>query len=552
MLGRLFQLMDDLEEGQKINPALTAFQDFVQAQKDLLDVPEPGKSDEKAAQLRQEGNRLYKGKRYEKALGLYNESICYAEAGSEQLGLSYANRSAVYYEQGEYEFALLNIRLAKGHNYPEKMMEKLELRERNCWQKIDEGLAKDNRPCPRMGINVEVNPKVPFLAKGLAMKQYPGCGRGMVAERDFKAGDVILDEKSILGVVNFPYKYFYCSHCGIPNQHSLIPCPNCVSYMYCSEECRTEDKRQAHRFECGIGAQLENINLTCSNLASKLFFYGLTLFNDDLDEMMKYCEKNVSIGADPFTLDHTKYDPLEEFKLFHKAKIWLNESFDFPSKLNAAASYEVLMKQPLIKSLITTESQKRFFLNILHHYQRVATYFSYERKVNGTEYVVGGMVSYGKLINHSCDPNAMTLFDAGRVKCFLIRPVRKGEQITSSLGPAWFVFANPQAKDLSFKCRCKVCRFGHVRDYLKKFGKPLPAKAHNELELCMEVWVNETANAAAKLNAYQQIIQRYDKYLPNVDMSYHLWLYIDMQQKAILRENIQLNRAKVANAVKHC
>ncbi|KAL9698253.1 hypothetical protein quinque_001694 [Culex quinquefasciatus] len=537
-----------LAHGVQIPDSMTAYRDLVLEHQQLLEnVVEPVKCDAKAADLRQQGNRLYQSKRYEKALKKYNESICYAEAGSDQLAMGYANRSAIYFEQGEFEFALLNIRLARNHNYPEKLMEKLDTREKNCRKKIDEGLAKNNVPCPRMGINVEVNPKIPFLAKGVGMKQYPASGRGLVAERNFKAGDVILDEKPVVGVVAWPYKYLNCSHCGISNQHSLIPCPNCVMYMYCSEECLAEDQRLTHRFECGFGAQAENTTFNSSNNALKLFFYGLTLFNDDMEQMMKYCEKNAEIGADPFTLDYTKYDPLEEFKMLHKAKLPRTPLVEFSYKLCAAVNYIVLMKQPAVQSLVTSEAQKRFFLNCLNHYQRLSSYLSWEWNT-GPVAIAVGLTTIGSLFNHSCDPNATVMYSHGRLKCVLIRPVRKGEQITYSLGPAWF---NPEGKpvsELSFKCRCPVCRCGAVREWLKT-GKPLPTCARNDLELCTAVVMSEMANDAAKLNACQQIIQRYDHFQPNMDLSSLLMIYIDSLEEAILKENVQLNRAKIAATV---
>ncbi|KAL9698255.1 hypothetical protein quinque_001696 [Culex quinquefasciatus] len=541
------RLLDLVGKDLQVKTTMAAFRDFVLEQDEelLSNVKEPVKSNAKAAHFRQEGNHFYLAKRYEKALEKYNESICYAEAGSDQLAMGYANRSAIYFEQGEFEFALLNIRLARDHNYPEKLMGKLSARENNCRKKIDEGLAKDNVPCPRMGINVEVNPKIPFLAKGIGMKQYPGSGRGLVAERNFKTGDVILDEKTILSVVSVANRYLNCSHCGISNQHSLIPCPNCVHCMYCSGECLVEDK-PLHRFECGFGAQIGNVTFNCSNMGHKLFFYGLKLFKDDLNQMMNYCEKNANTGSDPFTLDYRKYDPLEEFKHFMKSKMTCNPLVEYTFKLCAAAAYVVLMKQPSIRSLFPSKSQKQFFLNCLYNCQRVAAYYAWDNNTP-TGIIAAGLTYTAKVINHSCDPNAMAFYDADRVKCILIRPVRKGEQITYSLGPAWFNPGGQSVSELSFKCRCPVCRYGSTQEWMS-LGKPLPPNAGNDLSMCMAVLISDTGNDAAKLNAFQQIIQRYDPFLPNMDLSLHLRIYIEKLKDAIVNENVKLNRAKVAAA----
>lgn len=50
------------------------------------------KCNKKAAEVRQEGNRLYLDKDYKAALEKYNESLCWAERDSEHLGIGYANR----------------------------------------------------------------------------------------------------------------------------------------------------------------------------------------------------------------------------------------------------------------------------------------------------------------------------------------------------------------------------------------------------------------------------------------------------------------------------
>lgn len=68
------------------------YRDFVLKNIGLFDVPERGKCNRMAAQLRQVGNRLYLQEKYNDALEKFNESICFAENDSDQLGMGYANR----------------------------------------------------------------------------------------------------------------------------------------------------------------------------------------------------------------------------------------------------------------------------------------------------------------------------------------------------------------------------------------------------------------------------------------------------------------------------
>ncbi|KAL1379127.1 hypothetical protein pipiens_015134 [Culex pipiens pipiens] len=225
-----------------------------------------------------------------------------------------------------------------------------------------------------------------------------------------------------------------------------------------------------------------------------------------------------------------------------KSKLTCNPLVEYTFKLCAAAAYVVLMKQPSISSLFPSKSQKQFFLNCLYNCQRVAAYYAWDNNTP-TGIIAAGLTYTAKVINHSCDPNAMAFYDADRVKCILIRPVRKGEQITYSLGPAWFNPGGQSVSELSFKCRCPVCRFGSPQEWMS-LGKPLPPNARNDLGMCMAVLISDTGNDAAKLNAFQQIIQRYDSFLPNMDLSLHLRIYTEKLKDAIVNENVKLNRAK--------
>ncbi|KAL9705297.1 hypothetical protein quinque_008815 [Culex quinquefasciatus] len=48
-----------------------------------------------------------------------------------------------------------------------KLMPKLRVRELNCEQQIAAGRLKGTVPSPRIDINFDTNPKIPFLAKGM-------------------------------------------------------------------------------------------------------------------------------------------------------------------------------------------------------------------------------------------------------------------------------------------------------------------------------------------------------------------------------------------------
>lgn len=75
-----------------------------------LNIDNPGKhiikdrkNNKQSSDLRIKGNELFISKKYEGALEMYTYSIAQAEDKSENLGLAYANRSAVLFRLEFYE-----------------------------------------------------------------------------------------------------------------------------------------------------------------------------------------------------------------------------------------------------------------------------------------------------------------------------------------------------------------------------------------------------------------------------------------------------------------
>ncbi|XP_039438234.1 uncharacterized protein LOC120419575 [Culex pipiens pallens] len=501
MLKLLAQFGDDFG----FNLDVELYRDYALTQTAILDVPEQSKRNRKAAQMRQDGNRLYVAKKFDDALLKYNESICFAEAGSDQLAMGYANRSAVYFEQGEFEFALANIALAKRHKYPENLMPKLVAREHNCWEKVE---AKEKFHFSRMAINVNVNPKIPFVADGIAMKVYNDeHGRGLIAEKDFQAGAVIMNEKAVLTLTTLDAQYSNCGHCSVKLTYNLIPCPGCVSMLYCSEECLQENERFTHRFECAIADKLRNVMDYSTMIGPKQFFYGLTLFGDDVQAMMDYCNGEAGKGVgNPFELDFRKKDLLEQFKVMQKGGVHHITEVDYTYRVSAAAFYAQFMKHPLVSKIVKTKAQRDFMLHTFLKYIRSCYTLIMDKRVGHMHGPTVSMLTFvGALCNHSCDPNVFFSTRNGRYTLIVLRPIRKGEQIVTSYGPTWWEPC-PGYK-CTYTCRCPVCK--KTNWTLKK--KEFPQAAYRHLLLITAATHSTTGviNNADQLNMAQQFVNRY-------------------------------------------
>ncbi|XP_039451635.1 SET and MYND domain-containing protein 4-like [Culex pipiens pallens] len=524
------------------NSDVAAYRDFVLQNQALIDVPERGKCNRWASELRQEGNRLFLSRKFDDALAKFNESICAAEPGTEHLGMGFANRSAVYYEMDEYEYCLANIELAKRNHYPEKFAPKLEARELACRAKLDDGQSKGTTLNHSIGLNVSPNPKIPFIADGIVMKRYPGFGRGLAAEKDFQPGNIILEESPMLTLVGS--RYNYCNNCAGSFQGCLIPCPGCTSAMYCSEECLGKDYRFWHRFECGLAEKLQNVMFGTMAMAPKRFFFGLTAFRDDIQEMMTYCEESTDSNDDPFVVDHTNQDQLEQFKVLHQTK--LNPSMpelESVMRLSAATFYAIFMKHPLVKQLVTTDSQKDFMLRCIFDYIRKDTALSLDSNEVATCTTISTLSTISSLVNHSCDPNIIMHIRYGRIRFWVLRPIRKGDQIVASYGPTWW---DPQPSYKSiFKCSCPVCDEGSNWSIHEE---KLPAAVQEQLGVKIFGVNNPDIDQTNVLKHLHHFFTQYGYLHPNASFGPKLDVCKFLIIGLIHRGSFTLERAKVAAA----
>ena len=108
------------------------------------------KDDTRAHEMRMQGNEVFKSKRFYEALIRYNDCMrlaCVAkkkakktpreeasdeeEEGSE-IAFAYANRSAVFFQMGEFQLCLNDIDTAFKYDYPQRLRQKLVERKINC------------------------------------------------------------------------------------------------------------------------------------------------------------------------------------------------------------------------------------------------------------------------------------------------------------------------------------------------------------------------------------------------------------------------------------
>lgn len=186
------------------------------------------KSNIKASALRTEGNEHFSNKRYLVALLKYNESLLFAETGTEDLGIAYANRSACYMSLAEYNHCLNNIRLARDNKYPASKNSKLDKRENYCKTRLMVGSQEkpEDDPLNFFKLTYPCNPKIPFLANCLQLKKNKKYGRYIVTNQDLNPGDIIAVTEPFFKIFDRCARLHSCTYCARNSiLFDLIPCP---------------------------------------------------------------------------------------------------------------------------------------------------------------------------------------------------------------------------------------------------------------------------------------------------------------------------------------
>ncbi|XP_052902486.1 SET and MYND domain-containing protein 4-like [Anopheles moucheti] len=262
------------------------------------------KSDSRAASFGMQGNAEYKKTPNDptKALRLYNQSICAAEKGSKELGLGYANRSAVYLNRKMYRECLQNIELARSNNYPPDMMPKLLQRKERCKQlmEADGESSTEHSTSSHCAIKSCLE-----LGKD---------GKGICTNRSLDEGEKIILEKPFVLVLEAELAYERCDYCGACNEHNLMPCTGCTAVMYCSEECQEQALQRYHQFECEIVDDLQLLfrgqkQTRTFHVILRLFWHAVLLFLEDPDGFLKRIDTPTELQKyqDPFTLEPSDY-----------------------------------------------------------------------------------------------------------------------------------------------------------------------------------------------------------------------------------------------------
>ncbi|XP_055298560.1 uncharacterized protein LOC129566546 [Sitodiplosis mosellana] len=415
----------------------------------------PKKSDRVSLTKRGRGNMLFGMRDWAQAMELYNECLCYAESGSTNISLAYANRSACFFKMNMYDECLTDIELATKAGYPAHLMPKLDNRKAECLKLIEAGAQKEIGP----KLSFEADKQLPCMANVLKVVRDSNGDYSIVAKEDIDVGQTIAYEEAFS-------KYLYvrpgwkCNLC-LERNTNLVPCNVCPSAMFCHKKCQ---ENFLHEFECGKGisddTHINGINMKEIRLLLQVI--QMSEFSS-ADDLMNFVEE--TIASDPKKLPEHLTDAKSKYETYLKLKI--GKTFVASEVWSAVVQriYNFLLEIPKISAMFQSKKHRHFLMHLIGQHSKVSNSNAYNLNVpmrDGTSkpfYCQIGLMT--RYFQYACNPNVVNFDYDGDMMFITARPVKKGEQLFLSY--FWPLIPNKQERQKALweqrelVCRCSFC-----------------------------------------------------------------------------------------------
>lgn len=413
------------------------------------------KSDQLSLEKRKEGNKLFGGREWAAAMEKYNDSLCYAKIRSKNISLAYGNRSACFFNMKRYNECLVDIQLAKDAGYPQDLMHKLDTRKENCLKRIKDGdqLIDDFG----LKMNFEPHKKFPCMANVLDITQNDSGHFVAVAQTDIDVGQTIAVEKAFTTCLYMRFAW-RCNLC-LKQNINLVPCKKCNVAMFCHGECANS---VLHSYECDskfaghnqmLGALMNEIR----TIAKVIHMFA------NIDELMNFVEQ--AVMTDPNELPDALIDDKSKYRAYLKLPFLQSVEQEDGFIPTVFCIYKAVMENPRINALFQSQKHNRFLMHLIAHHSQVANNNSIRIRSPVTVNDRNEMCCHAGVLlryfRHSCAPNVLWTDRDGHSVMITIRPVKKGQPLTSFLFEILMESKVNRQKRLweskHFLCNCTRC-----------------------------------------------------------------------------------------------
>ncbi|XP_044005655.1 SET and MYND domain-containing protein 4-like [Aphidius gifuensis] len=421
-----------------------------------------------------------------KSIEAYTKSIAHAPVGSSELSLAYANRSAVLFKARLYENCLLDIERSLKAGYPDNLKTKLHIRQALCFKALKPSshietsismasamqwlpnLRKNNpnynikdeyskimnqleKPCDTNTAKFTpiIKNKSSIIAGGsdaIKLIKSNGNDQHIVAARSIKSGEFIYVNKPFEMIASDDKRYNTCWHCCRQTLAS-IPCDNCPSIVFCSQECKNIAWNEYHELECPILSFFKKLELCVEDewqfqLTIKILLKALKATGgiDALDKKIN----EVDSKKDKSMIHTDGIFDVNSIDNFHRLDYYKPTS----DKCSLARVIRILaivlmfgletnifgrkMKLPEIYSNKQSQVLGVLILRYLMIVIRNVTYCNDNgvRKPDSLTHAI--IFLFGNMLVKNCDPHVNWYGYGSNISIVAERPIKKGEKIRLS------------------------------------------------------------------------------------------------------------------------
>lgn len=527
---------------------------------------------------------------------------------SDCLSLALANRSAALFSLTRYKLCLHDIELALKFGYPEVNRFKLYIRRIKClhvlsvWANDMEQMKLYLQDLLRKNdikefIKVEINTMFEFLEQttphevdrddldivdennfkicninrtlGMAsdcveMSYDKDKGRYLLTNKDVSYGRVLVAEDPFVANLASMKRDSYCYQC-LGRLHSCgIGCYKCTQVLYCSLEC-LEISHPVHSYECQKLLSLQH-ELGVSYLVAHIMFkidFNLEEFPinvkksaqmKSLDELLRiplcdwpdldYKSNYASLLSLTDHSDKFDYDAIMGYGLtaVYLVTAFIDKLGDRVPKLRELNS-QLLIGSIVLKHLTQLQSN---LISIL--YQDLKGLTSIGHSLTGIEERPIGVGLYPtvSLLNHSCNPNVISIFNRNRFVIRAGKSLECGTELNYCYGPHVSRMSKIDRQtrlqdQYFFTCTCECCSENienKSRALLCPDCKGPVIYNYDMTNECMECHAKNNLEA----RTYLQLIDRYKSALDTIRSRKDL----DLNTKKLKIMNIETQLQKYA------
>lgn len=375
-------------------------------------------------------------------MSLCNTSVRFAEIGTEQMSIAFANRSEWFYLNGKLKKSLKDIDLAKSGNCPSELLPDLESRRKRC----EKALSVINEfELSRPKLSFRPHSSYPGFSDVLQIQHNEEFGYHVIAKCDIDIGKTVVVEECFTSASAKDQSA--CATCQ-RKRSNFIPCEKCTSVQFCDEDCK--EKNLFHVLECGV----ETKCATHTKMISQSILIVMRMF-PNVESLIEFME---TLNAESSEIPDSIHDQMDNYRMFLK----LHSNFSknvIPEKfvMIAHISYSYLVQLPAVKNYFVTESHQRFLMHLVvkHTIVQKNGFCNTHNKTPETAF----MFTASALFNHSCYPNLLNQHFNDHV-CITCRPIKKGEQLFISYLDRNLPTSQRKSYlevDFEFDCKCEKC-----------------------------------------------------------------------------------------------